>query len=301
MSDIKFDSKNYRIHTDKNKRIIRKSLEDCGAGRSVLVDKDNFLIAGNGVYEQAQELGIPVRVIETDGKELVVVKRTDLSSDDEKRKLLALADNQASDTSMFDMELVVEDFDFDVLQEFGFDTPEYKNSVLKRNAWGSGGDESRCDMSDNIKLHKKGDFYFTSIWQRSEEGRPLSDIKSDINMVNYFAKTMTSFIPALLGYNLSPDYCIITTPKRRNKETNFATEVCKIISKDLHVNFYEDALLCSSKKRVNAVFRLIHEIPEKNIIIFDDIITTGSTLIAANNALRSKKNCVFLVGINNNK
>ena len=47
MPDLKFDNINYRIHNDKNKRVIRKSLEDCGAGRSVLVDKDNILIAGN--------------------------------------------------------------------------------------------------------------------------------------------------------------------------------------------------------------------------------------------------------------
>lgn len=115
MSDIKFDPKNYRIHTDSNKRIIRKSLEDCGAGRSVLVDKENVLIAGNGVYEQAQELGLKVRIIESDGKELIVVKRNDLSSADDKRKLLALADNHASDTSMFDIDLILEDFSEDDL------------------------------------------------------------------------------------------------------------------------------------------------------------------------------------------
>lgn len=120
MSEIKYDSRNYRIHNNKNKRIIRKSLEDCGAGRSVLVDKENILIAGNGVYEQAQELGLPVRVIETDGKELVVVKRTDLSSDDEKRKLLALADNHASDTSEFDIDLVLQDFSPDDLDLWEF-------------------------------------------------------------------------------------------------------------------------------------------------------------------------------------
>lgn len=128
MSQIKFDPNNYRIHNDRNKRVIRKSLEECGAGRSILVDKDNYLIAGNGVYKEAQELGIPVRVIETDGKELVVVKRNDLSSDDEKRKLLALADNHASDTSMFDVDLIVQDFseeDLD-LWEFSLDDLEVK-------------------------------------------------------------------------------------------------------------------------------------------------------------------------------
>lgn len=118
--EIKFDPKNFRIHNDRNKKVIRKSLEDCGAGRSVLMDKDNYLIAGNGVYEQAQELGIPVRIIETDGKELVVVKRKDLALGDNRRKLLALADNHASDTSEFDMDLVIENFSEDVLHDWEF-------------------------------------------------------------------------------------------------------------------------------------------------------------------------------------
>ncbi len=118
--DIKLDPKNFRVHNDRNKSIIRKSLEDCGAGRSVLMDKENYLIAGNGVYEQAKALGIPVRVIETNGKELVVVKRTDLSLEDERRKLLALADNHASDTSEFDMDLVIENFSEEVLKDWEF-------------------------------------------------------------------------------------------------------------------------------------------------------------------------------------
>ncbi|KKB59958.1 hypothetical protein HMPREF1535_00231 [Parabacteroides goldsteinii DSM 19448 = WAL 12034] len=33
MSNIKIDPNNYRIHGDKNKRLIRKSLEECGVGR----------------------------------------------------------------------------------------------------------------------------------------------------------------------------------------------------------------------------------------------------------------------------
>jgi hypothetical protein len=56
------------------------------------------------VYEQAKALGLPIRVIETDGTELVAVKRTDLSTDDEKRKALAIADNRLTDLSEFDTE-----------------------------------------------------------------------------------------------------------------------------------------------------------------------------------------------------
>ena len=98
MSNIKIDPNNYRIHDDKNKRLIRKSLEECGAGRSILFDNDDCIIAGNGVYEQAQELGLKVRVIESDGTELIAIKRNDLSTEDARRKALALADNHILDS-----------------------------------------------------------------------------------------------------------------------------------------------------------------------------------------------------------
>ena len=116
---IKFDQRNYRIHNDKNKDLIRKSLYDYGAGRSILIDNEDEIIAGNGVYEQAKELGIPVKVIETDGKELIAVKRTDLQTNDEIRKKLAVIDNATSDTSEFDIELLKTDFQVPELQELG--------------------------------------------------------------------------------------------------------------------------------------------------------------------------------------
>lgn len=116
---ITFDKKNYRKHSEQNKKRIRKSLTECGAGRSVLVDKDGCLIAGNGVYEQAEKMGIKTRVVETDGTELVVVKRTDIGTDDPKRKTLALADNATSDNVEWDMENIAADFDISVAEDWG--------------------------------------------------------------------------------------------------------------------------------------------------------------------------------------
>ena len=113
MTELKYDPRNYRIHTDKNKRLIKKSLEDCGTGRSILLDRNDVIIAGNGVYEQALELGLKVRVVESDGNELIAIRRTDLSTEDEKRKLLALADNHTSDTSM--MSLVIGSWSFHLM------------------------------------------------------------------------------------------------------------------------------------------------------------------------------------------
>lgn len=117
--EIKFDERNYRKHSKKNKALIKKSLEELGAGRSVVIDADDTLVAGNGVFEQAQALQMPVRVIETDGSELVVVKRTDIHTKDEKRRKLALADNAISAHVEWDACQIRSDFDAKGLAEWG--------------------------------------------------------------------------------------------------------------------------------------------------------------------------------------
>lgn len=118
-TNIKFDARNYRKHNDRNKVLINKSLKECGAGRSIVIDNENNIIAGNGVYSQAQLLGIPTKIIETNGSELIVVKRTDLKTDDAKRKQLAVMDNSTSDSSDFDLDVLKEDFETDQLADFG--------------------------------------------------------------------------------------------------------------------------------------------------------------------------------------
>lgn len=129
-TEIRLDHRNYRKHGEENKRVIRKSLEELGAGRSIVIDNEGEIIAGNGVFEQAQELGIPVRIIETDGAELIAVKRKDLATDDERRKRLALADNAASDTSEWAQDLLREDWSQDVLAEFGVVLPNFEKQDI---------------------------------------------------------------------------------------------------------------------------------------------------------------------------
>ena len=124
---IKQDTRNYRIHTDKNKELIRKSLEECGAGRSILIDKNDRIIAGNGIFEQAQTLNIPVEIIETDGSKLIAIKRNDLDTYDDKRVQLAVMDNSTSDLSYFDEELLKIDFEIPKIEEFGIYLDELAN------------------------------------------------------------------------------------------------------------------------------------------------------------------------------
>ena len=127
-ADLIQDEHNYRKHSEENKRRIRKSIDEAGIGRSVVVDADGVLIAGNGVASVIDG-DTPVRVIETDGTELVVVKRTDLHEGDERRKKLALADNATSDEVEWDMEAIEADgWEQDELQDWGVPSWEDDNA-----------------------------------------------------------------------------------------------------------------------------------------------------------------------------
>jgi hypothetical protein len=79
ISDYHFDSQNINKGSEFGSALLNKSISETGLGRSVLVDKNNVLIAGNKTAEAAGQLGIEeVIEVETTGKQLVVVKRTDL-------------------------------------------------------------------------------------------------------------------------------------------------------------------------------------------------------------------------------
>lgn len=120
LKDLKQDKRNYRKHNKRNLDLIKKSVAEVGLGRSVVIDKENEIICGNGLVSTLDK-NTPVRIVETDGSELVVVKRTDLATGDDKRKQLAIMDNSASDSSEFDFELLKEDFDTNTLEDWGLE------------------------------------------------------------------------------------------------------------------------------------------------------------------------------------
>lgn len=94
ISDLKFDDKNFNKHTEFGMGLLEKSLKQFGAGRSILIDKDNNIIAGNGIVEAAGQAGLEkVKIVETTGDEIVAVKRTDVSLKSRKGREMALADN----------------------------------------------------------------------------------------------------------------------------------------------------------------------------------------------------------------
>ena len=121
MGEIKPDAHNYRLHDERNLKLIKKSLKECGFGRSIVADADGEIIAGNATYQMLKELGLPIQVIPTDGKTGIILQRTDLKTQDKARKKLAAIDNSASDLSTFNYPELLADFTKDELPEIGID------------------------------------------------------------------------------------------------------------------------------------------------------------------------------------
>lgn len=105
IEDLKGDPKNARKRTAQSKALIQESLKSFGAARSIVIDESNTILAGNGTVEAAAAQGISrVRVIETDGDEIIAVKRSGLS--DSEKVGLALADNRTADLAEWDAQML---------------------------------------------------------------------------------------------------------------------------------------------------------------------------------------------------
>lgn len=109
LSDLSFDDRNANKGTERGSDMVKHSLRTYGAGRSILIDCNGKIIAGNKTAENAELIGIDeIEVIQTDGTKLVAVQRTDLDLDSDPRaRELALLDNRTSQVGLdWDTEII---------------------------------------------------------------------------------------------------------------------------------------------------------------------------------------------------
>jgi len=195
IKDLKQDRRNFRKHNQRNLDLIKKSVNEVGLGRSVVIDNENEIVCGNGLVSTLDK-NTPVKVIETDGSELVVVKRTDLATNDNKRKQLAIMDNSASDSSEWDFEKLETDFDTEELQDWGLDVDfaieEEEKEVIEDEVPEEV--ETRC---------KRGD-----IWQLGEHRLMCGDSTSvtDVEALMNNNKADVLFTDMPYGMDLDTDY-----------------------------------------------------------------------------------------------
>lgn len=103
LSTIKPDPRNANKGTKAGRKALNESIRDLGFGRSILLDSEGVAIAGNKTMEAALAANPDqkVRIIETDGTELIAVKRTDITlGKGGVAQRLAIADNRVSELDL---------------------------------------------------------------------------------------------------------------------------------------------------------------------------------------------------------
>jgi hypothetical protein len=101
IADLLLDENNANLGTKRGRQALDESLKKYGAGRSILVDKNFTTMAGNKTLEGAKKEGFErVVVVDTDGKTLVAVRRTDLLASSKKGRELAIADNRIAELDL---------------------------------------------------------------------------------------------------------------------------------------------------------------------------------------------------------
>lgn len=118
VADLKAPERNVRIHTDQQLKEFEKSIRMFGQIRPIVVDENNEILAGNGLYLTLMRLGI---------EEARVYKYDDLTS--AQKKKLMIADNKIFNLGIENM---------DTLNEFlselqgDLDIPGYDEDILRQ-------------------------------------------------------------------------------------------------------------------------------------------------------------------------
>ena len=184
------------------------------------------------------------------------------------------------------------------MTDFGFDM----SSVgLRRKSWAK--TEKLCDLKKKIKVRSMGDIVVTSIYEVGKRGIPISEIKTKGSNAELFSDNLCDYVELFMGGgNITQgDWCLCTTPRRRHKEGfHFATAICRSTAKKLGLPFYEDAFIAESRSRIEPDFHMLKNPKEVNVILYDDIVTTGQTIRAVRKLLLDEGHVVIcVVGITN--
>lgn len=159
LTELKHPEKNVRMHTDKQIAEFRRSIKMFGQIRPIVVDENNVVLAGNGLFETLISLG------HTEADCYVV---TGLS-EKEKKKLM-LADNRIFDLGVDDMsafdsviaelgnDLDVPGFDEDLLKSLLADSSEVDEMM---SSYGLVDDEKKAEISAAKETYEKQEAQFS--------------------------------------------------------------------------------------------------------------------------------------------
>jgi DNA modification methylase len=203
ITPLVLDEKNANKGTKRGRELLGDSLERYGAGRSVVVDRHNRVIAGNKTVEAAVAAGMKsIAVIETDGSSLVAVQRGDLDlKKDKKARELAIADNRVGELDLEWNPEVLSSLDVDLKQ---FWNENELNALLKDfRSSGLSAPEPKIDQA--AELQNKWKTVRGQVWEIGEHRLMCGDSASSsdvaVLMDGKTAKLCATDPPYLVSYD----------------------------------------------------------------------------------------------------
>ena len=177
---------------------------------------------------------------------------------------------------------------------------ETDTEIRKRKSWKSErqAGESVSDLKAQPQMYQRHGRFFVASFRKTEKGVPMSECKQ-ADMVPYFAEQAVKLMQGIMQLGETEGWALVTTPRRRHKAWNFADEVCKQIEQRTGLRYIPDVAEAKNRHRINPELRILKQVDEKNVVIYDDILTTGSTVQAMRELLEGK-NVIVIIGINNN-
>ena len=189
ISEITPDDHNANQGTKRGQAMLNHSLQTYGAGRSILLDKNNKIIAGNQTTAEAGVIGMEdVIVVETTGDQLVAVKRTDLDLDDPNARMLAYADNRVSSVNLdFNPEVLAEDVKNESL-DFGpfftdMELDFFANTDSGESLWQEEKDNQNAAETEVEKSGEQNEKYVLKIHCGSAE--EIEELAEELESRNY--------------------------------------------------------------------------------------------------------------------
>lgn len=132
LSDLKKPEKNVRIHTEQQMKEFERSVTMFGQIRPIVVDEDNVILAGNGLYDALAAMG----------KDTVDVYKYDNLTGNQKKKLM-IADNKIFSLGMENLDtlnsfleelqgdLDIPGFDEEILRQMVSDAEEVTDKIAE--------------------------------------------------------------------------------------------------------------------------------------------------------------------------